>query len=314
MSLEADTPCDVWFLFDAEQVHGTRLRREIRSLLQSKRIHLPSCVSAAGGRVLLVEFNGGLRVVESCRDAVSEMARSKALSCLLVRDGASEKVREKLHPLLSAMEQELRRFISMALIDALGFGTARSCMLRTVLSLTPDEKLRKLAVSSPQPLEVLDFRGLLRLVDSPVPGPTGDDCREFLGASTTIEEAAHRLDERLGFKTYWKSVFSRYFPTPGEWRRTKQVLHNVADARNQVMHFRVFKSTDMDKISRLSRAVIDLLRTRKPELTKAKKRRDERLMRNLSRRIDRILAGLEGTLAEVAQEASKALTKPDRRV
>ena len=283
-------------------------------LLRSKRIHLRPSVSAVGGRALLVEFDGRLRIVESCRDAVSEMAHSGTLRCLLVRDGASERVRERLYPLVSAMEQELRRFISMALIDALGFRTARSCMVGTVLNLTPDEKLRKLAISSPQPLEVLDFRGLLKFVDSPVPDPTGDECREFLSASSTIEEAAHRLDERLGLRSYWDSVFSDYFPAPKEWSHTRKLLHKVADARNQVMHFRVSRSAEMDEVIRLSHEVIDLLRAKRPELTKAKKRRDERLMRSVSRRVNKLTAEADRLLAEIRQEASKGLPKSVPRV
>ncbi|MBI1742852.1 hypothetical protein HYR54_07255 [Candidatus Acetothermia bacterium] len=220
----------------------------------------------------LLSITSSLEDVDACHHKLEKFLREKNdLHFVRLTDEAGDEIRRRAYPLLSSMEQKLRRFIHKAMLEIFGFDWSNHPILKTIeLSLAPTDDKEKVKLHF---LERIYFDDLVKIIETegsvwPKEKTLSvNDIEELLSSSNSFEQVKAKLEEKIKKISLWDDVFMKYFRDKEHWGKIKKSLEFVIKKRHNVMHHRPINLGVLKELEERENELKTLLSSAKTELT-----------------------------------------------
>ena len=189
-------------------------------------------------------------------DALNTRIRNHFESFVPLNDELGDDLRIKAYPILSRIEQSLRRFFSLCLPDENHFDLQRDGGLK----MYPAHKELPC-----HPLETTTLDGLISLMtleysqyseDSPL---LVQDLLKLCTECTSLDDLVNRINQGLEKRSLWDWVFAKHILDKDKWLKLKGLLKDVIWIRNAVMHHKPVRIFYLNKLVEAERALEPVL-------------------------------------------------------
>ncbi|MBD1833462.1 hypothetical protein H6F61_12430 [Cyanobacteria bacterium FACHB-472] len=265
-------------LFDNSQVSLEDLKQKTEEVLQK---FLPNDINLsveANSTSLELIIKGELEIVDDCHDEINKrLIGESQLRCKRLLDEVGDEIRQQAYPILSAIEQRFRVFVSQALIEVSGFDwwdtTAPAKLQSKVQPI--HEKHQEDGIPL-DPLECTQFDDLIELITAETSewsesrGLTVSDLAELLLDCESLEEVRAKLINKTKKNVFW-DVFAQYFEDKKQWEKLKKSINYVINERHKVMHHRPIRFGAIKALQAKKQEIFALLDGAKPELSETER-------------------------------------------
>jgi hypothetical protein len=232
------------------------------------------------GAYLILSITSTSKIIDACHDKLS-IERSWAFRS---KDELGDFLRKSSYPVLSNIEITIRNFINQTMSEIFGFNwwdlfTPENIRKKVE---TIEAKTGKSNIELQHQIEFTLFDDLIEIVTEEYQAwsdnhiVTASELVELLSNSTSIEDIHKKLTDKRKVMSFWNDVFSNYFDDKEAWVELKEKIKKyVIPTRNKVMHHRLIRKYELQKLNECYREinhVINLAKTElsSPELEKSK--------------------------------------------
>ena len=193
-----------------------------------------------------------------------------------MKDELGDLLRSEAYPILAEIELRLRNFISQAMIEVFGFDWWNLYISKnyqgTVKKDTPIEKEDQVKLH--HPIEFTFFDQLIAIITDKFQNWTDDkaftvnDFSELLSKCNSIEDLKQEINNHRKIISYWDNVFFQYFDDKNAWiQLEKNIKKQIIPLRNKVMHHRLIRRYELQKLEECRDEMRRLLDSAKPNLS-----------------------------------------------
>jgi hypothetical protein len=267
-------------LFDNTQISKEELEQKAKDVLQNFLPNIHLSVDAMYSTSLQLTLEGELEIIDTCHDKVNKVLITPSqLKTKRLLDEVGDEIRQQAYPILAAIEQRFRVFVSQALTEVSGFdwwNTTAPADLRS--KVQPIQEKHQEDGTPLDPLECTQFDDLIKIITAETSEWSErrilsvSDFRELLSNCASVAEVRDKLIEKTNKFAFW-DVFARYFQDKKEWDKIKKLINFVINERHKVMHHRPIRLGVIKALLTKKEEIFALLDTAKPELSE-KERND----------------------------------------
>jgi hypothetical protein len=267
-------------LFDNTQISKEELEQKAKDVLQNFLPNIHLSVDAMYSTSLQLTLEGELEIIDTCHDKVNKVLITPSqLKTKRLLDEVGDEIRQQAYPILAAIEQRFRVFVSQALTEVSGFDwwhTTAPADLRS--KVQPIQEKHQEDGTPLDPLECTQFDDLIKIITAETSEWSErrilsvSDFRELLSNCASVAEVRDKLIEKTNKFAFW-DVFARYFQDKKEWDKIKKLINFVINERHKVMHHRPIRLGVIKALLTKKEEIFALLDTAKPELSE-KERND----------------------------------------
>ncbi|MBD2745028.1 hypothetical protein [Coleofasciculus sp. FACHB-1120] len=232
-------------MFDNSQVSLEELKQKIEELLQEFLPIIHLSVNAIYSTSLQVIIKGELKIIDNCHNEINKKIIGKSkLKCQRLLDEVGDEIRQQAYPILSAIEQRFRVFVSQALIEVSGFDwwhTTAPAKLQS--KVQPIHEKHQEDGTPLDPLECTQFDDLIEIITAETSEwsesrqLTVSELTELLLDCESVAEVRTKLINKTKKVVLW-DVFAQYFEDKNQWEKIKKSIKFVMNERHKVMHHR----------------------------------------------------------------------------
>jgi len=263
-------------LFDKTQISKEDLEQKAKDVLQEflplPNIHLS--VEAMYSNSIQLTLEGELENIDTCHDKINkEIITQSQLKTKRLLDEVGDEIRQQAYPILAAIEQRFRVFVSQALTEVSGFDwwdTTAPAELRS--KVQPIQEKHQEDGMPLDPLECTQFDDLIKIITAETSEWSESrmlsviDCIELLSDCESVAEVRNKLIKKTNKFAFW-DVFARYFLDEKEWQKLKRTINFVIKERHKVMHHRPIRLGVIEALLTKKEEIFALLDTAKSELS-----------------------------------------------
>lgn len=261
-------------LFDKTQISKEDLEQKAKDVLQEflQDIHLS--VEAMYSNSIQLTLKGELTIIDTCHNKVNQgIITQSQLKTKRLLDEVGNEIRQQAYPILAAIEQRFRVFVSQALTEVSGFDwwyTTAPADLRS--KVQPIQEKHQEDGMPLDPLECTQFDDLIKIITAETSEWSESrmlsviDCIELLSDCESVAEVRSKLREKTNKFAFW-DVFASYFQDEEEWKKLKKIINFVINERHKVMHHRPIRYSVIKALESKQEEIFALLDTAKPELS-----------------------------------------------
>ena len=261
-------------LFDNTQISKEELEQKVKDVLQEFLTNIHLSVEAMYSTSLQLTLEGELEIIDDCHDKVNKvLIRQSQLKTKRLLDEVGDEIRQQAYPILSAIEQRFRVFVSQALTEGSGFDwwhTTAPADLRS--KVQPIQEKHQEDGTPLDPLECTQFDDLIKIITaetsewSESKPLSVSDLLELFSDCESVTEVKNNLIEKTTKFAFW-DVFARYFQDKKEWDKIKKLINFVINERHKVMHHRPIRLGVINALLTKKEEIFALLDAAKPELS-----------------------------------------------
>ena len=261
-------------LFDNTQISKEELEQKVKDVLQEFLTNIHLSVEAMYSTSLQLTLEGELEIIDDCHDKVNKvLIRQSQLKTKRLLDEVGDEIRQQAYPILSAIEQRFRVFVSQALTEGSGFDwwhTTAPADLRS--KVQPIQEKHQEDGTPLDPLECTQFDDLIKIITaetsewSESKPLSVSDLLELFSDCESVTEVKNNLIEKTTKFAFW-DVFARYFQDKKEWDKLKKSINFVINERHKVMHHRPIRLGVINALLTKKEEIFALLDAAKPELS-----------------------------------------------
>jgi predicted CopG family antitoxin len=223
---------------------------------------------------LQLTLEGELEIIDACHDKVNKvLIRQSQLKTKRLLDEVGDEIRQQAYPILAAIEQRFRVFVSQALTEVSGFdwwNTTAPADLRS--KVQPIQEKHQEDGTPLDPLECTQFDDLIKIITAETSEWSESkplslsDLLELFSDCASVAEVKNNLIEKTTKFAFW-DVFARYFQDIKEWDKLKKSINFVINERHKVMHHRPIRLGVITALLTKKEEIFALLDAAKPELS-----------------------------------------------
>jgi len=261
-------------LFDNTQISKEELEQKVKDVLQEFLTNIHLSVEAMYSTSLQLTLEGELEIIDTCHDKVNKVLITPSqLKTKRLLDEVGDEIRQQAYPILSAIEQRFRVFVSQALTEGSGFDwwhTTAPADLRS--KVQPIQEKHQEDGTPLDPLECTQFDDLIKIITaetsewSESKPLSVSDLLELFSDCESVTEVKNNLIEKTTKFAFW-DVFARYFQDKKEWDKLKKSINFVINERHKVMHHRPIRLGVINALLTKKEEIFALLDAAKPELS-----------------------------------------------
>lgn len=261
------------FVFDRTQIDRVKLEIEIpRVLYEFSNLSIRVGLTSREHPLLLISSKSLSDMDKSHQVLLKQFIQKLDLRFFRLIDDAGDEFRKQAYEVLSEIEQTLRAFINLSIvdIDILGFEWWRAFGEAQISELQPALDKQKRFGGNLHPLEWTTFEELLQIVTTSISewneqhSLSPSDLLVLLENSIDIGDLKNKLNQKLQRFSFWDNIFAPYFrASEEEWKNFKSDLDVIIQQRNKVMHHRPFFYSDLQLLSKKAEKLKELLATRR---------------------------------------------------
>jgi hypothetical protein len=261
-------------LFDNTQISKEELEQKAKDVLQNFLPNIHLSVDAMYSTSLQLTLEGELEIIDTCHDKVNKVLITPSqLKTKRLLDEVGDEIRQQAYPILAAIEQRFRVFVSQALTEVSGFDwwyTTAPADLRS--KVQPIQEKHQEDGTPLDPLECTQFDDLIKIITAETSEWSESrilsvsDFRELLSNCASVAEVRDKLIEKTKKVAFW-DVFARYFQDKKEWDKIKRLINFVINERHKVMHHRPIRLGVIKALLAKKEEIFALLDMAKPELS-----------------------------------------------
>jgi predicted CopG family antitoxin len=261
-------------LFDNTQISKEELEQKVKDVLQEFLPNIHLSLEAMYSTSLQLTLEGELEIIDACHDKVNKvLIRQSQLKTKRLLDEVGDEIRQQAYPILAAIEQRFRVFVSQALTEVSGFDwwhTTAPADLRS--KVQPIQEKHQEDGTPLDPLECTQFDDLIKIITAETSEWSESrilsvsDFIELLSNCASVAEVRNKLIDKTNKFSFW-DVFARYFQDKKEWDKIKKLINFVINERHKVMHHRPIRLGVINALLSKKEEIFALLDTAKPELS-----------------------------------------------
>ena len=261
-------------LFDNTQISKEELEQKAKEALQEFLPDIHLSVEVMYSTSLQLTLEGELEIIDACHDKVNKvLIRQSQLKTKRLLDEVGDEIRQQAYPILSAIEQRFRVFVSQALTEVSGFDwwhTTAPADLRS--KVQPIQEKHQEDGTPLDPLECTQFDDLIKIITAETSEWSESkllsvsDLLELFSDCASVAEVKNNLIEKTTKFAFW-DVFARYFQDRQEWDKLKKLINFVINERHKVMHHRPIRLGVIQALLTKKEEIFALLDAAKPELS-----------------------------------------------
>ena len=261
-------------LFDNTQISKEELEQKVKDVLQEFLTNIHLSVEAMYSTSLQLTLEGELEIIDACHDKVNKvLIRQSQLKTKRLLDEVGDEIRQQAYPILAAIEQRFRVFVSQALTEVSGFDwwhTTAPADLRS--KVQPIQEKHQEDGTPLDPLECTQFDDLIKIITaetsewSESKPLSVSDLLELFSDCASVAEVRNKLIDKTNKFSFW-DVFARYFQDKKEWNKIKKIINFVINERHKVMHHRPIRLGVIKALLTKKEEIFALLDAAKPELS-----------------------------------------------
>src|SRR5690554_1446557 len=201
-------------------------------------------------------------------DACYEKLEFKREDIFRARDELGDELRERAFIILSDIETELRKFISMAMIEVAGFDWWNKLIPDKIRDKTKaiENNTGKKQAHFHHPIEFTMFDSLISIITTKHTEWPKDksisvsDLDELFEKINSLDELKAKLKRKRKTFSLWEDVFSNYFEKQDAWSIMKSKIGTqVIPIRNKVMHHRFLRLYELRLVKECKDELLQLL-------------------------------------------------------